>query len=87
MCLIPVQNVDVLGAVIGSMSPVTNVFAMLTPAQSLPADLQEGIMAANIRLGIAMLISGVAWSLISFGLLRSMSASFVTTVRRLAGIN
>ena len=87
MCLIPVQNVDVLGAVISSMSPVTNVFAMLTPAQSLPADLQEGIMAANIRLGIAMLISGVAWSLISFGLLRSMSASFVTTVRRLAGIN
>jgi hypothetical protein len=38
-------------------------------------------------MGIASIISGLLWSLMCLGLLRSMSSSFVVTVRRLAGIN
>jgi hypothetical protein len=57
------------------------------PANTLPAVLQDGIFSANISLGIACVVSGILWSLVSFGLLRSMAASFVVTVRRLAGVN
>lgn len=87
MCLVPIRNIELLGAIFGSLSPISNVFATLTPAQTLPSVLQNGYFAANIGMGFASIVSGVIWSLVCLGLLRSMSSSFVTTVRRLAGIN
>ena len=87
MCLVPIRNIELLGAIFGSLSPISNVFATLTPAQTLPSVLQNGYFAANTGMGFASIVSGVIWSLVCLGLLRSMSSSFVTTVRRLAGIN
>ena len=87
MCLIPIRNIELLGAIFGSLSPISNVFTTLTPAQTLPSVLQNGYFAANTGMGFASIVSGVIWSLVCLGLLRSMSSSFVTTVRRLAGIN
>jgi hypothetical protein len=49
--------------------------------------MNQGVMRANIMLGLFTIIAGILWTLISIGLLRSMSASFVVIVRRLAGVN
>ncbi len=87
ICLMPVQDVHMLGIGFSSLSPVSSIFVALTPTQTLPKLLDQGILSANIHLGIASVLAGVVWSLVCFGLLRSMASSFVVTVRRLAGIS
>lgn len=86
MCLIPMGISGTVGSIFSSLSPIENVFVMLSPATRLPSILDNGIGVANITLGITSVISGLLWCLISWGLIRSMSTSFVPTVRRLAGI-
>lgn len=87
VCLVPVQGIPILGTGLSSLSPFSLMFAILSPANSLPSVLEDGARATNIRLGVTTVIAGVVWTGLCFGLLRSMSASFVTTVRRLAGIS
>ena len=87
LCLVPSSNMGIVGSVFASLSPINAVFSTFMPVSTLPAVLNGGINSANISLGIACVVSGVLWSLVSFGLLRSMAASFVVTVRRLAGVN
>ncbi len=87
LCLMPSSNMGIVGSIFAALSPINDVFATLTPVNTLPAVLGNGVLSANISLGIASIVSGLIWSLVSFGLLRSMAASFVVTVRRLAGIN
>ncbi len=76
-----------LGIGFSSLSPVSSIFVALAPTRNLPNLLDQGILSANINLGIASVIAGAVWSLVCFGLLRSMASSFVVTVRRLAGIH
>jgi hypothetical protein len=87
ICLIPVQGIDLLGVGFSSLSPLSSIFAILSPAQSMSSMLAKGVLTANVNMGIAFIIAGGVWSLVCFGLLRSMASSFVVTVRRLAGIN
>ncbi len=87
MCMFPVQQIEFLGAFFASLSPISSVFAILSPVQFLPKIMDSGITQANLIMGIATLLSGLIWSLVTLGLLRSMASSFVVTVRRLAGIN
>ena len=86
ICLIPVQGIPLLGIGFSSLSPLASIFVTLSPVQSMPKLLGEGILSANINMGIGFIIAGGVWTLVSFGLLRSMASSFVVTVRRLAGI-
>jgi hypothetical protein len=85
MCMFPVQGVMLLGVGFSALSPFNDIFATLSPAKFLHTLLDDGVQTANISMGVASILSGGVWMLLSFGLLRSMSASFVTTVRRLAG--
>ena len=87
VCLFPVQEILIFGVGLSSLSPLSWVFAILSSTETLPTLLEEGVQTANINMGIASIVAGSIWSLVTLGLLRSMSASFVTTVRRLAGIN
>jgi ABC-type transport system involved in multi-copper enzyme maturation permease subunit len=87
VCLLPVQGIHLLGIGFSSLSPLSTIFVTLSPVQTLPKILGEGILAANVNMGIAIFIAGCVWSLVSYGLLRSMASSFVVTVRRLAGNN
>lgn len=87
LCLLPSSTLGVIGSFFAALSPINIVLATLTPAQTLPVLLNDGVYQANLSLGIASFIAGGIWMLISFGLLRSMASSFVVTVRRLAGIN
>ena len=86
ICLMPIQEIPFLGVGFSSLSPVASIFVTLSPVQSMPKLLGEGVLSANVNMGIGMIIAGGIWSLVSFGLLRSMASSFVVTVRRLAGI-
>ena len=87
LCLIPSSNMGIAGSIFASLSPINDVFATMMSVNTLPAVLSNGVLSANISLGIASVAAGFIWSLVSFGLLRSMASSFVVTVRRLAGIN
>lgn len=87
MCAIPVKSVSFMGPVLGSISPVSTIFTILTPANSVPTIAETGVASANVTTAIGTIIAGIFWSILSYGLLKSMTASFVTTVRRLAGIN
>ena len=87
MCLIPSSMMGHIGSFFAAMSPVNAVRSTLMSVDVIPSVISKGVATANISLAISSVIAGILWSLISFGLLRSMSASFVVTVRRLAGIN
>jgi ABC-type transport system involved in multi-copper enzyme maturation permease subunit len=87
ICLVPSSSMGTVGSFFAALSPVNNVFAILTPAETVPSVLLKGVISANISLGIASVSSGAIWSIVTFGLMRSMASSFVVTVRRLAGIN
>ena len=87
VCTIPVSEVAFVGPAFGSLSPISNLFATLNPADSLPTLLNGGIGTANLATAIGSILAGLLWILVSYGLLKSMTASFVPTVRRLAGIN
>ncbi len=86
MCVLPVQGVGFLGAFFSTLSPVSSVFSTLVASDLIHPSVQSnGILSANVALGITSIGAGLLWSLASFGLLRSMTSSFVVTVRRLAG--
>jgi ABC-type transport system involved in multi-copper enzyme maturation permease subunit len=87
ICLIPSSYLGDGGSFFGTLSPINLLFSTLTPANTLPNLMNQGVMRANIMLGLFTIIAGILWTLISIGLLRSMSASFVVIVRRLAGVN
>jgi ABC-type Na+ efflux pump permease subunit len=87
MCLIPSSEMGHIGSFFAAMSPVNAVRSTLMSVDVIPSVISEGVATANVSLAISSVIAGIVWSLISMGLLRSMSASFVVTVRRLAGIN
>ena len=85
ICMLPTGNLGIVGSVFASLSPMNHVFVTMSSVQVLPAVLHNGVSAANISLAIASVVGGLGWSLISYSLMRSMIASFVPTVRRLAG--
>ena len=86
MCVLPVQGVGFLGAFFSTLSPVSSVFSTLVASDLIHPSVQSnGILSANVALGITSIGAGLLWSLASLGLLRSMTSSFVVTVRRLAG--
>ncbi len=84
LCLIPFQGINFAGAISNSISPINNLFAIFE-ITSQKNHIKMTMFAANIQLGIGSFIAGAIWSSASAGLLRAMSASFVVTVRRLAG--
>ncbi|MBC8310017.1 MAG: ABC transporter permease subunit [Phycisphaerales bacterium] len=88
ICLIPAQSFGFLGSITNAISPLNDVISTLNASILIHPTVQSnGVANANIYMGIASIISGLLWSLMCLGLLRSMSSSFVVTVRRLAGIN
>jgi uncharacterized membrane protein len=87
ICLVPSSSMGVVGSLFAALSPFNLLFTTLSPATTLPELLSSGVLRANIEFGISAIIAGGVWTLISIGLLRSMSSSFVVTVRRLAGVN
>ena len=87
MCLVPGSSMGHIGSFIAAMSPINAVRSTMMSVDVIPSVIKEGVQTANLSLATASIIAGILWSLISLGMLRSMSASFVVTVRRLAGIN
>ena len=88
ICMTPAGSMGVAGAFVASLSPVPYLVAITSPASGiLPSLIQEGVTQTSIALVVSAPIAGAIWILASWGLLRSIAASFVMTVRRLAGTN
>jgi len=87
MCFKISSDMGHVGSIFAALSPINSVLATMVSVDVLPSVMQQGTTSANISMATASVISGLSWSLISWGLLRSMSSSFVVTVRRLAGNN
>lgn len=87
MCMVPGSSMGHVGSFFAAMSPINAVRSTMMAVDVIPNVIKEGVQTANMSLAAASIVAGILWSLISVGLLRSMSASFVVTVRRLAGIN
>lgn len=86
MCMLPGSSMGHVGSFIAAMSPINAVRSTMMAVEVIPSVIKDGVQTANVSLATASIVAGLLWSLISIGLLRSMSASFVVTVRRLAGI-
>jgi ABC-type transport system involved in multi-copper enzyme maturation permease subunit len=88
ICMTPAGSMGVAGAFVASLSPIPYLVAITSPAGGiLPSLIQGGVTQTTIALVISAPIAGAIWILASWGLLRSIAASFVKTVRRLAGTN
>ena len=87
MCMIPSSSMGHIGSFFAAMSPINAVRSTLMSVEFIPSKVEQGVATANISLAVGFIVAGSLWSFISMGLLRSMSASFVVTVRRLAGIS
>jgi ABC-type transport system involved in multi-copper enzyme maturation permease subunit len=87
ICMTPAQSMNAGGAFIASLSPIPYVIAIISPASGLPSLIREGVSQTSIALAVSAPIAGGIWILASWGLLRSIAGSFVTTVRRMAGTN
>ena len=87
-CLVPAGSMGATGAFVASLTPIPYLIATTYPANGiLPSLIQEGVMQTSVALVVSAPIAGAIWILASWGLHRSIAASFVITVRRLAGTN
>ena len=85
-CLVPAGSMGAAGAFVASLTPIPYLIATTYPANGiLPSLIQEGVMQTSVALVVSAPIAGAIWILASWGLHRSIAASFVITVRRLAG--
>jgi ABC-type transport system involved in multi-copper enzyme maturation permease subunit len=85
-CMTPAGSFGFGGALIAALSPVPYVVAISSSAKGLLPNLfQGGVLQANMVLFLSAVLAGTIWSLVSWGLLRSIANSFVITVRRLSG--
>ncbi len=85
LCVIPLRTTEYARAFFSSLSPISQLFAVMHGATTLPKLLAEGIATSNAWIAACSVLSGFLWTLICWGLLKSMTTSFVMTVRRLAG--
>ena len=85
LCLGPAGQMSHAGSFFAALSPISNVFATFSSVKIIPSVIENGVQTANFSMGAASVLSGVVWTVVSIGLLKSISASFVVTVRRLAG--
>ncbi len=87
LCIVPAgSGMGHLGSYIAALSPANYVMATLFPATVVDSTMRSGGgLMAGTSLAIAAFVAAGTWSLICWGLVRSMAASFVMTVRRLAG--
>jgi ABC-type Na+ efflux pump permease subunit len=88
ICMTPAGSMGVAGAFVACLSPIPYLVAITSPGGGIfPSLIQEGVIETSIALVISAPLAGAVWILASWGLLRSIAASFVLTVRRLAGTN
>ncbi len=86
LCMTPAASMGFGGAFIASLSPIPYLVAITSPASGILTSLiRDGVTQTSTALALSAPIAGGIWILASWGLLTSISTSFVMTVRRLAG--
>ena len=85
LCVMPLSSTLYASAFFNALSPISQLFSTMHGATTIPKIIAQGDKSANAGLAVCSLVGGLLWSTICWGLLKSMTASFVMTVRRLAG--
>ncbi len=85
LCVMPLSSTVYASAFFNALSPISQLFTTMHGATTVPRILAHGIDSANVGIAACSLVGGLLWTVICWGLLKSMTASFVMTVRRLAG--
>ncbi|MCI0674794.1 MAG: ABC transporter permease, partial [Phycisphaerales bacterium] len=78
-------NMDVVGGVINTWSPINLLFAIVYPGNTIPSAFTRSVAAGRISLIIGAMIAAVAYSALVYGMHSNMKRTFMMTVRRLAG--
>ncbi|MDP6601380.1 MAG: ABC transporter permease subunit [Phycisphaerales bacterium] len=85
-CLVPASDMGHIGSLVAALSPLNFLLATIDPTAPLDSIMRSDPSSAGMSLVIGAVIGGCVWSLLTWGLLRGMTTSFVMTVRRLAGV-
>lgn len=78
-------SLNVVGAVLNTLSPINLLFALVYPDITIPDALRQSVPAARTSLVIGCAIAGTAYMAIVMGMHTNMKRTFMMTVRRLAG--
>ena len=78
-------TLDVVGGVVASFSPISLLFAIVYPADTIPGALETSVSAGRISLVVGSIITAVVYALIVYGMHNNQKRTFMMTVRKLAG--
>ena len=81
------DNMSHVGAALATLSPITLVQTIISPADVISDALDDGIGPARMALAVGAAITAFAYGAISFGMHANMKRTFMMTVRKLAGRN
>lgn len=82
------NSIQVLGAVMSSISPVSLLFALVRPEAVIEETIRgaAGIASAQVSILVGAVIAATIYALLVFGIHSSMKKTFMMTVRKLAGV-
>lgn len=77
--------IDVLGGVTATFSPISLLFAIVYPADTIPGALTNSVAAGRTSLVIGAIITAVIYGLVVYAMHNNQKRTFMMTVRKLAG--
>ena len=81
------KNMDVVGGVFNTFSPINHIFSMVYPADAIPSAIDEQVGVGRASVIVGALIAAIGYALLVYGLHSNNKRTFMMTVRRLAGQN
>lgn len=81
------NNLNVVGAVLSTFSPVNLLLAVVYPASYIEDALRQSETAGRTSLVIGAIIAGAIYTSLVYGMHTNMKRTFMMTVRKLAGAN
>jgi len=78
-------NVPVVGPVLTAINPLTLSFALINPVDAVPSSLAESASTMRIALASGGVAAIVIYAAIIYGIHATLTKTFDTTVRKLAG--
>lgn len=78
-------NLDVVGGVVSTFSPVSLLFAIIHPETTIPDALKTSATAGRVSVIVGALITAGVYAVVVYGMHNNQKRTFMMTVRKLAG--
>ena len=79
------NGMNVIGAVLTTLSPVNLVWALVYPADTIAASVANGLGAGRISMVVGALLAAVGYGIMVYVIHNMIKRSFMMTVRKLVG--